>query len=107
MGWRSSDNPLRLGEVVSFRALLAVRQGDIVQAAHLARQALAQLPAVDGFAASRAICLGIVAEDARQAGQLDTARQQFLEAYALVEATGNRPGRRVVRLALAEVCRGQ
>jgi LuxR family maltose regulon positive regulatory protein len=59
-GWRSSDNLPRLGEVLAFRALLAVRQGDIAQAAHLAQQALVQLPAVDRFAASRAICLGIV-----------------------------------------------
>lgn len=106
-GWRSSDNLPRLGEALAFRALLVVRQGGIAQAAHLAQQALAQLPAVDQFANSRAICLGIIGEDARQAGQLATARQQFLEAYTLCEATDNPPGCRVVRLALGEVCRGQ
>ncbi len=106
-GWRSSDSIPRLGEVLAFRALLAVRQRDIAQAARLARQALVQLPDADRVASSRVICLGIVGEDARQAGQFDTAREQFLAAYALCEATGNPPGRRVVQLALGEVCRGQ
>src|SRR5262249_55080043 len=106
-GWRSSEDMARLGEVLAFRAVRAARQGDIATAGTLARQAFVQPPAVDRFANSRVICLGIVGEAARQAGQPDTARQQFLEAYALCEATANPPGRRVVRLALGEVCRGQ
>ncbi|HEX9374106.1 MAG TPA: hypothetical protein VF897_24045, partial [Roseiflexaceae bacterium] len=106
-GWHSSDNVPRLGDVLAFRALLAVRQGAIAKAATLARQALVQLPAADRFAKSRVICLGIVGEDARQAGQLDVARQLILEAHALCAATSNRPGLRVITLALAEVCRGQ
>lgn len=106
-GWRSSASIARLGEALAFRALLAVRQGAIAQAARLAQQAIVQLPETDRFAASRAICLGIVGEGARQAGQLDTARQQFLAAYTLCETTGNPPGRRVARLALGDVCRGQ
>lgn len=99
--WQREGLTSRLGEVAAFRALLAVRQGQVGEAARLARQALAWLP--NELSAWRTICLGAIGEAERQAGRIDEARKYFLEALSLCEAVNNRPGRRVVSLFLGEM----
>jgi LuxR family maltose regulon positive regulatory protein len=106
-GWRDGGDTARLGDLLAFRALLTVRQGAIAEAARLAAAALAALPQEQAYSASRVIATTILGEAARQAGELNTAWQRLMEARALSEAAGNRPGTRVIMLALGDVCVGR
>ncbi len=86
--WRADGNLAKLGEIQAFRSLMFIWQGENIQAARAARQALALLPEEEvlwrGSSLSISVC-----EDFEQ-GQLDTARQTMQRALALCEASGNR-----------------
>ncbi len=100
--WQESSHMPAPGVLLAFRALLALRQGAIKEAVHLARQALAQLS--EEQPTWRGICLGIVAEEKRWLGQFDAARKDLLTVLSLFDATKNHAGKLVVVLLLAEVC---
>lgn len=101
-GFRKTGNLSRLGEVFSLRALLARKREALCEAVTWARQALAWLP--EGDVAGRSISLSVLEIEARQAGQLETARTILLEERALCETTGNHPFTRALTGMLGEVC---
>ncbi len=103
--WQETGNTALPGMLLAFRALLAVRQGAIKEAAHLARQALASLK--EEQPTWQGICLGIVAEEERWLGQFNAARSDLLTVLSLFDATKNHAGKLVVVLLLAEVCTEQ
>src|SRR5690606_8426610 len=70
-GWRAAEDVPGLGEVHAFWALLAFRQDEIARSAGLARQSLRSLPASVAYAASRIICLSIIAYDAQERGEFE------------------------------------
>ncbi|WP_220201154.1 tetratricopeptide repeat protein [Reticulibacter mediterranei] len=100
--WRRAGLIFKQGEVAAFRALLAARQECVSEAANLARQALTWLS--DEQSVWRTVCLGVMGEAARQAGQVATARAYYQEILSLCETTNNQPGKRVALLSLGEVC---
>ena len=103
--WQETGNTALPGMLLAFRALLAVRQEAIKEAARLARQALAQLS--EEQPTWQGICVGIVAEEERWPGQFDAARSDLLRVLSLFDATNNHAGKLVVVLLLAEVCTEQ
>jgi LuxR family transcriptional regulator, maltose regulon positive regulatory protein len=100
--FQAENNRSGLAEVGAFRALFARVQGDLAQAAQLARQALAWLPEQEHQ--WRGTCLGFIGEEELQAGSLDVARQTVLEALALFATAGNTYATRASLLGLGEVC---
>lgn len=100
-GFRSDNNVLKAGEVLAFRSLLALRQGDTQASISYARQAL------DGLAQTQSIWRGlslcIVAEEWIRQGNFQQAQQALLESQKLCEAAGNRYFRRIAQLKLAQV----
>jgi LuxR family maltose regulon positive regulatory protein len=101
-GWRLAGLSSKLGEVAALRALLAARQGCLTEAANLATQGLTWLS--NEQPVWRTVCLGVMGEAVRQAGQVATARAYYQETLSLCEATRNRSGRRVALYSLGEVC---
>jgi LuxR family maltose regulon positive regulatory protein len=81
------DNRKGLGEVYAFRALLAKEQGEFTCAVSLARQALTLLP--DAVQQWRGTCLSFVGEADMFEGNVNAARQKFLEAQGLYTSMGN------------------
>ena len=106
-GWKAVENLPGLGEVFAFHALLAFRQGESLRASDLARRSLGWLPAGVEYASSRVICLSLMGHEKLQNGDFEPARQKFLEALALTEASGNIPGKRVMLQSLGELCLGR
>jgi LuxR family maltose regulon positive regulatory protein len=103
--WQETGHTALAGILLAFRALLAVRQAAIKEAAYLARQARAQLS--EEQPTWQGICLGIVAEEERWLGQFNAARSDLLTVLSLFNATKNHAGKLVVVLLLAEVCTEQ
>lgn len=101
-GWQQAGLSYRLGEVAALRALLTARQGCLTEAAHLARQGLTWLS--NEQPVWRTVCLGVMGEAVRQAGQVAMARAYYQETLSLCDATRNRSGRRVALYSLGEVC---
>ncbi len=100
--WQAEEHRAGLGEALAFRTVLARFQGKPDLAARQARQALAWLP--EDAHQWRATCLSSLGKEALLAGNLETARQIFLEARANFAAAGNMYGSRVTLLALGEIC---
>ncbi|QBD83268.1 hypothetical protein EPA93_47825 [Ktedonosporobacter rubrisoli] len=87
--WQESGNIARIGETLALHALVIVLcSGDMLQAGPLARQALTYLPTEEQT--YRGISLGILGEYERLSGQLNSARQTLLQAYALNTNAGDR-----------------
>jgi LuxR family maltose regulon positive regulatory protein len=100
--WQSSGNMSRLGEVYAFRSLLAHQQREPQVSVTYAKQALSLLPTEE--LAWRSTSLIVVGEEEYRSGQLNLARQLFMEARARCEATGNRYFTRATINMLSEVC---
>ena len=103
--WRADGKLAKLGEVLAFRSLMSTWQGEIVQAATFARQALVWLPEEEVL--WRGTSLSIVAGGEMTMGQLNTARKMMLDALALCEASGNRFAVRASIITLGEIYYGQ
>jgi LuxR family maltose regulon positive regulatory protein len=99
--WRADADP-RLWRVSAFRALKAAHQADWGLAAHLAREALAKLPAQEGQ--WRATCLNILGRTALMNGAAVLAAQHFQSALAWFAQIENSYGARATRLLLANAC---
>lgn len=86
--WRAEGNLAKLGEVLAFRSLMLIWQGDNSRAARVARQALAWLPEEEvlwrGTSLSIAVC------EELEKGQFYAARKTMQHALQLCEASGNR-----------------
>ena len=100
--FRQEGNLPRLGELFALRALIARKRDALREAGTWARQALAWLPAQEPL--WQDVSLGIVAEEARHAGQLDMARKTLQEVRAHAQAMGNRMFMRTTSALLGEVC---
>jgi LuxR family maltose regulon positive regulatory protein len=99
--WQAGDNRAGLGKVYAFRAVIVRLRGYLPQAALLARQALTWLP--PGENQWRGTSLSSVGQEKLLAGELDVARQTFLEAHALFQAARNNYGARALLLELSDV----
>jgi LuxR family transcriptional regulator, maltose regulon positive regulatory protein len=100
-GWRRTGTTSRLGEVFAFRSLLARQQGELIQAATWARQALAWLPEEE--LAWRSVSLSVVGAGELLNGQVALAQKLFEEGRACCEALGNRSFMRATSGMLSEV----
>jgi len=98
--WQREDNRRGLGEVYAFRALLAREQGAFACAVSLARQALTLLPT--DVQQWRGTCLSFIGEGEMLEGNVNAARQKFLEAQGLYASSGNRYATRAGLLMLAD-----
>lgn len=103
--WQAGDNRPKLGEVLTFRAMVAWWQDDLPRAFELARQALAMLP--DGAAFWRSIALLHQGMEEWLAGRLHDARQTLLAVRVLSETAGNVHGTLAATFILGEVHAGQ
>jgi LuxR family transcriptional regulator, maltose regulon positive regulatory protein len=103
--WRADGKLAKLGEVLAFRSLMSIWQGDSARAATLARQALAWLPEEELL--WRGTSLSIVANGELEMGQFDTARKTMQQGLELCEASGNRFAVRASIITLGEVYCGQ
>lgn len=104
-GWQAEDNRPKLGEVLTFRAMVSWWQGDWPQAFRLARQALELLPEETTF--WRGIALLHRGMEEWLGGRLNQARQTLLEARAVSETAGNVHGVMAATFLLGEVYAGQ
>ncbi len=104
-GWLAGDNRPKLGEVLTFRAMVTWWQGDMGQSFGLARQALELLPEAAAF--WRGIALLHRGMEERLAGRLHQARQTLLESRDLSETAGNAHGVMAATFVLGEVYAGQ
>ncbi|GHO80554.1 HTH-type transcriptional regulator MalT [Ktedonobacter sp. SOSP1-85] len=110
-GFHVANQQAKLGELYAFRALLALRQGDMPAATHYAKQALDWLPQLQGkppimqgtYSIWRGLSLSIVAEEWIEAGYFPKARTALLESQALCAAAENHYFQRVAMLKLAQV----
>jgi LuxR family maltose regulon positive regulatory protein len=98
---QAESNRSGLAEVSACRALFARVQGDLAQATHLARQALACLPEQEHQ--WRGTCLAFIGEEELLAGKLHMARQTRLEALACYQAAHNHYATRLLLHRLGEV----
>lgn len=103
--WRAEENAPKLGEVLAFRSLITLWQGDQRQAFTVAKQALALLPA--GETQWRRMSLDVVSMEELLSGKLRAARQTITESRALWQAVGNVYGTLAATLSLGEVCARQ
>jgi LuxR family maltose regulon positive regulatory protein len=103
--WRAEENAPKLGEVLAFRSLVTLWQGDQHQAFIVAKQALALLPA--GETQWRRMSLDVVSMEELLSGKLRAARQTITESRALWQAVGNVYGTLAATLTLGEVCARQ
>lgn len=110
-GFRVVNQQAKLGELYAFRALLALRQGDMPATTQYAKQALDWLPQMQGkqpsmqgsYAIWRGLSLSIVAEEWIEAGHFPEARAALLESQALCAAVENHYFQRVAMIKLAQV----
>jgi ATP/maltotriose-dependent transcriptional regulator MalT len=98
--WQREGNRKGMGEVYAFRALLAREQGMFAGAVSLAQQALALLPA--DVQQWRGTCLSFIGEAEMLDGNVNVARQKFLEAQGLYAGSGNHYAIRAGLLMLAD-----
>lgn len=101
-GFQAEQNVARLGELTAFRALYAMRQGDMPASVQAAQQALNWLEADQQI--WRGLALSIASEAWIRQGAWQTASTVLLEAHALCEAGGNRYFHRMSLVKLADVC---
>lgn len=99
--WRDANNTMKLAEVFAFRALLARREGKILQAVTWAKQSLAWLPQEDRT--WRNLDLTVVGIGEMLDGQLTRAYELLLEALKLSELQGNTIYARATRGMLSGV----
>jgi LuxR family transcriptional regulator, maltose regulon positive regulatory protein len=88
--WRAQEHHQGLGQVLSFRAIVAWWQGDFPKAFGYARQALEELPEYDVL--WRGNSLLILSYEALNDGRILEAQDQILEARALLGAAQNHYG---------------
>lgn len=88
VSFRAANNLAKLGEVMAFRSLLVIQNGDLKQVVEYATKALEWLPPNE--VAWRSWSMGVLGSEAYYRGDFATARQQLLEARALGEIEGNR-----------------
>ncbi len=85
--WRVEENHQRLGQALSFRAIVVWWQGDFPKAFNYARQSLDELPEYDVF--WRGNSLLILSYEALNEGRILDAQDSVLEARALLGAAQN------------------
>lgn len=102
---RERQDTQRLGQIFSFRSLLAWRQEEFEQMEAYAHQALTLLPQEE--LDWQSFNLSILARKDLLFGQLNTARQTLLEARALCEVTGDHYFMRATTNMLGGICFGQ
>jgi LuxR family maltose regulon positive regulatory protein len=88
--WRAEGHHQHLGQVLSFRAIVAWWQGDLPKAFGYARQSLNELPEYDAL--WRGNSLLIFSYEALNDGRILEAQDQMLEARALLGAAQNHYG---------------
>ncbi len=91
----------RLGEIVAFRALFALRQGEMQVAATYAKQALDWLPQTQDI--WRGLSATIAATEWGESGQFQQARSALVEAHTRLARTNNHLFRQVATIKLAQV----
>ena len=95
---------IMLGTIASIRAHHANNQGEAIQAAEYAQKALEYLPAENDFACSlRSVAISILGDATWTNGDLDAARQAYLEARQMSKAANNLYMELIVNSNLAEV----
>jgi LuxR family maltose regulon positive regulatory protein len=99
--WRTEEDHARLGQLLSFRGIVAWWQGDFAKAFDLAHQSLIELPEHDVL--WRGNSLLILNYEAVQAGRILDAQTIILEARALLGAAQNIYGVLAAIQMLAEV----
>lgn len=99
--FRTQEQLPKLGELLAFRALLALRKGDTQLAISAAEQALDWLPQTHYL--WRGLCLCVVGEKWIQEGDLRRAQSTFLEALVLCERVRNHFFKRVALVKLGQV----
>jgi LuxR family maltose regulon positive regulatory protein len=97
---QAEGNHQARSEILAIRALISGEQGDLAQAAHLAREALIYLP--EGDSQWRGCCFRLIGTEELLAGQARAARERLQEAWTFFQRAGNRQGGRAALLALAE-----
>ncbi len=85
--WRAEANHQRLGQLLSFRGIVAWWQGDIQKAFEVAHQSLDELPEHDVL--WRGNSLLIVSYEALNTGRILDAQDKILKAHALLGAAQN------------------
>lgn len=98
---RATQNLPKLGELLAFRALLALRQNNPAAALQYAKEALPCFG--QNRHIWRGLSLSIVAEEWITAGDLRQARTALLEAYTLCEAAENHYFKRITMIKLAHI----
>ncbi len=98
-GWRDVNNTAKLAEVFAFRALLARRDGHLLQAVTWAKQSLVWLPQEKRN--WRNLSLSVVGIGELLDGNLKDSCEFLLEALLLTERQGNRIYARAIRGMLA------
>lgn len=99
--WRTGENRAWLGQLLSFRGIVAWWQGDFTQAYDFAHRSLIELPEHDVL--WRGNSLLIINYEATQAGHILDAENIVLEARALLGAAQNIYGMLAATQMLAEV----
>ncbi|QBD79356.1 hypothetical protein EPA93_26550 [Ktedonosporobacter rubrisoli] len=97
--WQADGNTACLGALLAFRTNVADWRREPAQASWYARRALACLP--DKEVGWRGICMSVLGREALLGGQLDTARQMFIELREVWERIGVRHALRSNTLTLA------
>ncbi len=85
--WRAQENHPGLGRVLSFRANVALWQGDFAKASEYAHRSLEELPESDIL--YRGTSLLMISHEALNAGRISEAQDIALEARALLGAAQN------------------
>ncbi len=101
LAWQAEGNHARLGQLLSFRGIVAWWQGDFAKAFDLAHQSLSELPEHDVL--WRGNTLLIANYEAVQAGRILDAQAIVLEARALLGAAQNIYGVLAAEQMLGEV----
>jgi LuxR family transcriptional regulator, maltose regulon positive regulatory protein len=107
--FRVENRLSKLGELMAFRVLLALRQGNMQAAITYAKEALdwfaqAHSPIQGEQRIWRGLSLSVMAEEWIGMGYFQQARTVLLEAHALCEATENHYFKRAAMINLARVC---
>ncbi|HEX4204428.1 MAG TPA: LuxR C-terminal-related transcriptional regulator, partial [Ktedonobacteraceae bacterium] len=98
--WRAENTFPKLGELFAFRALFALRQGNMQAAATCAKQALDWLPQTQDI--WRGLSSIIASTEWVRLGHFQQARNALLEAHARLTTTNNHLFRQVATIKLAQ-----
>ncbi len=99
--WRAEGDEQALGQILSFRGMVALWQGEFQKAFEYANQSLEKLPEYDVL--YRGTSLLITSNEALSAGKILLAQDQILEARALLGASQNMYGVLAAAQMLADV----